>query len=501
MVGEEARPSFSEGNAATPIGVVVVDDHESVRSSISRIVSLQEDMTILGEAPDGRSALEVVARTQPDLVLVDIRMPEMDGLELIRILRSNYPHLKIVALSAHEDELYVSEALKHGADTYVLKGVPLKELLNTIRRVVQGRIDLPSEVTEPLINRFRLADSLLGIMDQAFAAFRRDGEALEFLAASAADLCGGEFYALAFRGDEGFFIKSGRFFSLGKSSLSGEDGWTLSARDLAELAAMADAKHPVVCNEHRLRDRARGWRSPFINIILNPVFVGERAEALIMVAGSKPFHLTAPLIRYLSLISDQAAVFLYIASLCRDRARLESANQRIKALLRFVVDEVSGGGNLQRMTEVLVKSMGLRAGLLLRWEGGGRWRTVVRCGLSEEQAETLAEDIAGSTACSGNRGGKWLQRRTRILGIDGWKVDGPGVLLIAVDPDTHEESGEPDEVADLEDEGFEEEAFLPPYLLALLPPEGFPFEEEMDVFRSFVDCLAGHLRGLSEEVW
>jgi len=496
----ETGSSFYGENGAALIGVVVVDDHESVRASISRIVSLQEDMTILGEAPDGRSALEVVERTRPDLVLVDIRMPEMDGLELIRILRSNYPHLRIVALSAHEDELYVSEALKHGADTYVLKGVPLKELVNTIRRVIQGRIDLPSEVTEPIINRFRLADSLLGILDQAFTAFRREEEALEFLAASAAELCGGELYALAFRQGEGFVMESGKFLGEGRPPLSGADGWALSARDLAELAAMAEARHPVVCNEHRLRDRARGWRSPFINMVLTPVFVGEEPQALIMVAGSRPFHLTAPLIRYLNLLSDQAAAFLDIASLRWERSRLESANRRLKALLRYVVGELSGGGSLQRMTEVLVESMGLRAGALLRWEGGGRWRATVRCGLSEGEAEALAEDISRPTGGDGNHGefGPWRGRSA--WGTEGEKGDGPGVLLLPVNPESPQAADGPEELAELEDEGFEEKP-LPPYLLALVLPEGFSPEQEMDVFRSFADCLSDHLRRLSEEAW
>ncbi|MBC7254001.1 MAG: response regulator [Actinobacteria bacterium] len=495
---KEDSPSLCGKNAAAPVGVVVVDDHESVRASISRIVSLQEDMTILGEAPDGRSALEVVERTRPDLVLVDIRMPEMDGLELIRILRSNYPHLRIVALSAHEDELYVSEALKHGADTYVLKGVPLKELVSTIRRVIQGRVDLPSEVTEPLINRFRLADSLLGILDQAFTAFHKEKEALEFLAASAAELCGGELYALAFRKGECFSMESGKFLGKGRPPLCDADGWALSARDLAEMAAMVEARHPVVCNEHRLRDRARGWRSPFINMVLNPVFVGEELEAIIMAASSKPFHLNAPLIRYLNLLCDQAAAFLDIVSLRRERARLESANRRLKALLRYVVGEVSGGGSLQRMTEVLVESMGLRAGALFRRESGGRWRATVRCGLTEGETEALAEDIRGS-AGGGNRGEVRPWKGTGALAMDGARGDVPGVLLLPVNPDSTPAGG-PEELAKLEDEVFVEASF-PPYLLALVLPEAFSPEEEVDVFRSFADCLSSHLRRLSEEVW
>ncbi len=264
---------------------------------------------------------------------------------------------------------------------------------------------------------------------------------------------------------------------------------------------MVEARHPVVCNEHRLRDRARGWRSPYISILLNPVFVGDRPEVIFMAAGSKPFNLTTPLIRYLNLISDQAATFLEIASLRRERDGLGSANRNLKTLLKYVVGEASNGGNLQRMTEVLVESMGLNAGVLLRWDGGGRWKATVRCGLSEEEAQALAEDIVAWAAGVENPGFAWSQRSSLILGSEEGRSEGPGVLLLAVDPDSLGTAVGSDEVADLGDEGFEAEGFLPPYLLVLVLPEGFSPEEEMEVFRSFADCLADHLRRLSEEVW
>lgn len=491
-----------EEKAAEPIGIVVVDDHESVRTSISRIVSLQEDMTILGEAANGRLALEVVERTLPDLVLVDIRMPEMDGLELIRILRGNYPDLKIVALSAHEDELYVSEALKHGADTYVLKGVPLKELVGTIRRVMQGRADLPSEVTEPLIKRFRLADSVLGILDQAFTAFQRGGDALEFLASSAADLCGGDLYALAFRGAQGFHMEPGRFRREGGQTLYSGDGWCLSTRDLSELVAMAEARHPVVCNEHRLRDRAKGWKSPFINIILNPVFVEGRLDAVMMVAGAKPFHLSPPHIRYLNLLSDQAAAFLDILALRSERSKLEAANRRVRALLRYVVGEMIGGGSLQKMLEILVESLGLRSGAIFRRSEGGRWIAVIRHGLSEEEAGLLAVDIAAKagdlglpeTVVVGKGHQSWTREDTRPNSSE--------VLVIPVAPSLCAETiGTEEGLLPLEDEGLEGAPPVPSHLLALVLPEGFDPVEEKDVLRSFAFCVADHLRRLSEMVW
>jgi CheY-like chemotaxis protein len=325
-------------------------------------------------------------------------MPEMDGLELIRVLRGNYPGLRIVALSAHEEELYVSEALKHGADTYVLKGVPLKDLVGTIRRVMWGRIDLPSEVTEPLISSFRLADSVLGMLGQAFAAFYRGEEALDFLASCAAELCGGELYALAFRNGDAFGMETGKLRKERRPPICEAEGWSLSERDLFELVALVDGRHPVVCNEHRLRNRARGWRSPYIHLVINPVFLGDGLEALMLIAGSRPFHLSPPLVRYLGLLSDQAAVFLDLLGLRREKSRLEEANGRLRDLLRYVAGEAAGGANLRRMLEILVESLGLRSGTLFGRSEGGRWRVVCKYGLSEEEAAALAKVIAGSTA-------------------------------------------------------------------------------------------------------
>ncbi|MDI6874880.1 MAG: response regulator transcription factor [Actinomycetota bacterium] len=498
--GHEAE-SDTEHDTGT-IGIVVVDDHESVRSSIARIVSLQEDMTLLGEASNGRAALEVVERTRPDLVLVDIRMPEMDGLELIRVLRGNYPGLRIVALSAHEEELYVSEALKHGADTYVLKGVPLKDLVGTIRRVMWGRIDLPSEVTEPLISSFRLADSVLGMLGQAFAAFYRGEEALDFLASCAAELCGGELYALAFRNGDAFGMETGKLRKERRPPICEAEGWSLSERDLFELVALVDGRHPVVCNEHRLRNRARGWRSPYIHLVINPVFLGDGLEALMLIAGSRPFHLSPPLVRYLGLLSDQAAVFLDLLGLRREKSRLEEANGRLRDLLRYVAGEAAGGANLRRMLEILVESLGLRSGTLFGRSEGGRWRVVCKYGLSEEEAAALAKVIAGSTAYvdpprtpvspSGTRRWQWQETED----------DGSTLLVLPVDPDAPEREGEREE-GFLHLDGGSSRAWppFPPFLLALVLPEDFSPEEEADVLQGFAACMGSLLKGLSEETW
>ncbi len=485
---------------ASRIGVVVVDDHESVRASISRVISLQEDMTVLGEAADGRSALEVVKKARPDLALVDIRMPEMDGLELIRVLRSNYPGMRIIALSAHEDELYVSEALKQGADTYVLKGVPLRDLVGTIRRVMQGRIDLPSEVTEPLISRFRMSDSLLGAVHQAFTAFRGGEDVLQLLACSAAELCGGELYGVALKRDGAFRMVSGRALGEEDFPLLPEEGWSLSPRDLLELANMIEGRHPLVCNEHRLRDRARGWRSPVINMVINPVFLSNEPAAMIIVAGPRPFRLSPPLVRNLSILGEQAGAFLEIERLRLERSRLEEGNRRLKALLGHLVGEGSGGDSAERMMEVLVESMGLPGAALFKWSDGS-WRPTMGCGLSEGEVGALAEELAaeaglreGPVATSSLKG--------RISGGKGrGSPAGRQVLIIPVEPSAEDGAVGIGDALLLGEGGIGEGNHLPSYLLALVLPADLKPEEEMDVFLGLAACISRHLARLAEEAW
>lgn len=133
-----------------PIRVLVVDDHAILREGIRSLLERQEDIVVVGEAANGQEALEQVELTQPDLVLMDLAMPLMDGLEATRRLGKSHPQVRVLILTQHDNREYVTPALHAGATGYVLKRSGGREVLNAIRQVMQGVAILDSELTQKL---------------------------------------------------------------------------------------------------------------------------------------------------------------------------------------------------------------------------------------------------------------------------------------------------------------------------------------------------------------
>ncbi len=133
-----------------PIRVLVVDDHAILREGIRSLLERQDDMVVVGEAGDGQEALRQTALTQPDLVLMDLAMPGMDGLEATRRLTKSYPHIRVLILTQHDNREYVTPALHAGAAGYVLKRSGGREVVNAIRQVMRGVAILDSELAQKL---------------------------------------------------------------------------------------------------------------------------------------------------------------------------------------------------------------------------------------------------------------------------------------------------------------------------------------------------------------
>ena len=136
------------------IKILLADDHEVVRKGLKALLSAEPDFDILGEAGDGIDTIELVSKLQPDILVLDLMMPGMNGLEVTRRLSKKNPEVGIIILSMHSNEAYVLEALRSGAKAYILKESPPEELILGIREVVAGHQYLSSPLSEKSIDSY-----------------------------------------------------------------------------------------------------------------------------------------------------------------------------------------------------------------------------------------------------------------------------------------------------------------------------------------------------------
>ena len=138
---------------SNPIRVVLADDHVFVRDGIKSLLENEANIVVVGEATDGLEALKMVEMNQPDLLILDIRMPNMTGIEVVEKLRSQNNHVKIVMLSMHESEEYVLKSIKAGADGYLLKGSSKEEFLKALHTVAEGGKYFSGDISSILIGQ------------------------------------------------------------------------------------------------------------------------------------------------------------------------------------------------------------------------------------------------------------------------------------------------------------------------------------------------------------
>jgi DNA-binding NarL/FixJ family response regulator len=135
------------------IKVLIADDHSIVRAGLRRIIEESGDMEVIGEASDGKSALLEIQKEQPDVAVIDISMPGLDGLEVTAQIRAGYPKLPVIILTMHEEEQYVIRAIEAGAMGYITKRSAPEQLVNAIRKVHTGSRYLSAEATDLLALR------------------------------------------------------------------------------------------------------------------------------------------------------------------------------------------------------------------------------------------------------------------------------------------------------------------------------------------------------------
>ncbi len=141
------------------IKVLVVDDHAILRDGIRSLLESQEDILVVGEAADGTEAIEQTGKFFPDVVLMDISMPNMNGLEATRIIKEKFPKVQVLVLTQHDNREYISLALQAGASGYVLKRSGRRELLNAVRQVHEQGAFLADKVAREVLQEYSQVDS------------------------------------------------------------------------------------------------------------------------------------------------------------------------------------------------------------------------------------------------------------------------------------------------------------------------------------------------------
>lgn len=134
--------------------VFLADDHEMIRDGLKILIQEQADMEVIGEAGSGRAAWQQIKKLQPDIVVTDVSMPDMNGAQLTERLNKEYPRIKVIALTGFEDQNYLRQLLQAGAAGYVLKRVAAKELIHAIRIVAGGGIYLDPSLAGKVVGGY-----------------------------------------------------------------------------------------------------------------------------------------------------------------------------------------------------------------------------------------------------------------------------------------------------------------------------------------------------------
>ena len=137
------------------IRVLLADDHAMVRKGFRLILEAQPDMEIAGEAGNGREAVELAEKLHPDVIVMDVAMPELNGIEATRRLAASSPHTRVLALSMHKDSVYVREILRAGARGYLLKDSIDTDLINAVRAVAKGDGYISPGVSDAVLSDYR----------------------------------------------------------------------------------------------------------------------------------------------------------------------------------------------------------------------------------------------------------------------------------------------------------------------------------------------------------
>jgi len=167
------------------VNIVLVDDHVLVRDGIKALLEEEEGVSVIGEASDGFDALELLKHQQPDLLIVDIKMPKMNGIELVRAVKKNYTQIKTLMLSMHNSEEYVLNSIEAGADGYLLKGANKLEFLKALHAVASGSKYFSGDISSIIVNNLTKSKSKNTVLkkadDNPFQLTKREKQILKLI--------------------------------------------------------------------------------------------------------------------------------------------------------------------------------------------------------------------------------------------------------------------------------------------------------------------------------
>ncbi|HHY10500.1 MAG TPA: response regulator transcription factor [Firmicutes bacterium] len=151
------------------IEVLIADDHPLLRQGLVKLLDLEEEVVVVGQARNGEETLQKAEELQPDVVLLDINMPGMNGIEVAKILREKHPAIQILVLTIHDDESYVNEMIRIGASGYLLKDAEPSQVVQAIKKVFSGETVFPSHLMERVMEHYYQLEIEYGRMKTAAA--------------------------------------------------------------------------------------------------------------------------------------------------------------------------------------------------------------------------------------------------------------------------------------------------------------------------------------------
>jgi len=166
------------------IRILIADDHPVVREGLTAMLDRQEDMEVVGDAPNGAAAVSKAAETSPDVVLMDLRMPVMDGVEAMRAIAAQQPSVSFIVLTTYDNDEYIFKGIEAGARAYLLKDSPREELFKAIRAVHRGESLIQPSVASKVLDRFA---TLSRLSESPELLSEREKEVLRLMATGAAN--------------------------------------------------------------------------------------------------------------------------------------------------------------------------------------------------------------------------------------------------------------------------------------------------------------------------